>query len=62
MTCKVKVRDLVCKGVNNMGTYDNLDKKSKNIVDTGVLLGILSDLGSGLTFIMDDKGTKLFPK
>lgn len=45
-----------------MGTYDNLDKKSKNIVDTGVLLGILSDLGSGLTFIMDDKGTKLFPK
>lgn len=45
-----------------MGTYDNLDKKSKNIVDTGVLLGILNDLGSGLTFIMDDKGTKLFPK
>lgn len=45
-----------------MGTYDNLDKKSKNIVDTGILLGILSDLGSGLTFIMDDKGTKLFSK
>lgn len=45
-----------------MGTYNNLDKKSKNIIDTGVLLGILSDLGSGLTFIMDDKGTKLFPK
>ena len=45
-----------------MGTYYNLDKKSKNIVDTGVLLGILSDLGSGLTFIVDDKGTKLFPK
>lgn len=45
-----------------MGTYNNLDKKSKGIVDTGVLLGILSDLGTGLTFIAYETGDKLFPK
>lgn len=45
-----------------MGTYNNLDKKSKTIVDTGLLLGILSDLGTGLTFIAYETGDKLFPK
>lgn len=45
-----------------MGTYNNLDKKSKTIVDAGLLLGILSDLGTGLTFIAYETGDKLFPK
>lgn len=45
-----------------MGTYNNLNKKAKTIVDTGLVLGILSDIGSGLSLIVYETNDALFPK
>lgn len=45
-----------------MGTYNNLNKKAKTIVDAGLVLGILSDIGSGLSLIVYETNDALFPK